>query len=107
MSNEERQQDVLEVSVQKISEKDLKDGQQAAAIWCVYQAITSCPDLGINMNDSICVRPCPTPPDTCPDITSLRLYDAVGNYVCTIRVRNTGALHCEGCPQGGHRFVWR
>mgnify|MGYP003673638674 CR=1 FL=1 len=106
MSEEKRDQEIQESSVQKIPERGEKDDPQTAAIWCVYQALAPCSGLGINMNDNICVRPCPTPPDTCPNRTTLKLHNAAGTYVCTIRVQNIGALHCVNCPQGGHRFVW-
>lgn len=84
-------------------ERDSLDrDKKRATIWCPYITMTACPPLGIQFGDTICVSPCPP----CPDITSLRIVDAQGDTVCTMRVRWATAGHCSKCPPGGHRFIW-
>ena len=79
-----------------------RDKEKAAGIWCPYITMTACPPLGIGFGDTICVSPCPP----CPDINFIRIVNAAGATICTMRVRWATAGHCSDCPPGGHRFIW-
>lgn len=99
LTDEERELDDRERE-----EREPGDGERKrpGGIWCTYMTMTSCPPLGIRFGDTLCVSPCPP----CPDIIALRVVDAQGNTICTMRVRWLGAGHCTDCPPGGHRFIW-
>jgi len=89
---------VRQLTEEEQSELKRKRGTQ----WCTYSALSDCAPLGIKFMEDICVQPCPP----CPDVIALRVVNAAGREICTIRVRWSGAGHCTDCPPGGHRFVW-
>ena len=94
-----------ELSVRFLTEEEQKTIQKKKGKFCVYfvGGFVGRPCPNININDFICVSPCPP----CPDIARLRIVDAQGNPVCTLIVRWGAAGGCDDCPPpGGHKLTW-
>ena len=76
---------------------EISDCAKQKIQWCTYITQTSCPELGINFGDTLCVMPCPP----CNDIIFVRIVDKHGATICVLRVRFAAAGSCTDCPPGG------
>lgn len=95
-----------EAIVRQLTTDELESerGTSRKGHFCVYAVagFVGNPCKGIRIGDFICVSPCPP----CPDISILRIVDAHGKLLCTLRVRIGAAGGCDPCPPGGKKFTW-
>lgn len=97
---------VVTEDIRMMTEKEQSSYEKGRGEYCVYGVAgfvgRACP--GIRIGDFLCVSPCDPP---CPDINRINLFDAKGNFMCTVIVRWAGGGRCQDCPPGGHKFVWK